>query len=389
MTQHGAPDDTALEAASSPCSDTASDSQATALVAAAPVGEGAEQYPAQYHGALGLSLEGIGALMSELGQPAFRAKQLTQWLWEKGVESYDEMTNLSADLRAKLDSRAPLVRASIVEAQRSKDGTVKYLIEYGDGALVEAVGLPAADGRLTVCVSSQVGCALECTFCATGRLGLTRNLTGGEMAEQVRIVAKDFGKRVTNVVVMGQGEPFANYDQTLAALRIMNSPNGLGIGARHITVSTSGIVTSISRFGGEPEQFTLAVSLHSAVQATRDRIMPGLKNQLLSKLRSSIRTYSKESGRRPSLEYALVAGMSDTEDELAALEDFARSVGAHVNLIPINPIAGSSDKPTSPARAKEIAIQLELAGVPASVRTERGADIAAACGQLALTRREG
>lgn len=340
-------------------------------------------------GALGLSLDGISKLMGELGQPAFRVKQFTEWLWSKGVDSYDEMTNLSADLRAKLAERAPLVRASIVEAQRAKDGTVKYLIEYGDGALVETVGLPAADGRLTVCVSSQVGCAMGCTFCATGRLGLSRNLTGGEMAEQVRLVSKDFNKRVTNVVVMGQGEPFANYEETLAGIRIMNSPIGFGIGARHITVSTCGLVGGIMRFGGEPEQFTLAVSLHSAVQATRDKIMPAMKNQLLSKLRAAIRTYSKESGRRPSLEYALVAGVSDTDEELAALEEFARSVGAHVNLIPINPIDGSTDSPTPPSRAREISAILELAGVPATVRTERGADIAAACGQLALTRIEG
>lgn len=345
--------------------------------------------PAGYPGVLGLSLDSITELMAELGQPAFRSKQFIEWLWGKGAESYDEMTNLSADLRAKLADRAPLVRASIVEAQRSKDGTVKYLIEYGDGALVETVGLPAGDGRLTVCVSSQVGCALGCTFCATGRLGFTRSLTGGEMAEQVRIVAKDFRKRVTNVVVMGQGEPFANYDETLAALRILNSPIAFGIGARHITVSTAGLVAGITRFGGEPEQFTLAVSLHSAVQASRDLIMPGMKNQLLSHLRAAIRSYSKESGRRPSLEYALVAGVSDTEAELAALEEYARSVGAHVNLIPINPIAGSGDVPTTAARAREIGILLELAGVPASVRSERGADISAACGQLALTRKEG
>lgn len=341
-----------------------------------------------YPGALGLSLDGIAALMADLGQPSFRTKQFAEWLWGRGVNSYDEMTNLSADLRAKLAGRAPLVRAEIVDAQRSKDGTVKYLIEYGDGAMVETVGLPAADGRLTVCVSSQVGCAMGCTFCATGRLGLTRNLTGGEMAEQVRIVAREFGRRVTNVVVMGQGEPFANYEETLAALRILNSPTAFGIGARHITVSTSGLTSNIKRFGGEPEQFTLAISLHSAVQSTRDRIMPGMKNQLLSHLRAAVRAYVKESGRRPSLEYALVAGASDTDEEITALEEFARSVGAHVNLIPINPISGSSDQPTLPQKAREIAARLEIAGVPATVRTERGADIAAACGQLALTRRE-
>lgn len=339
-----------------------------------------------YPGVLGLSVDGVYELVERLGQPRFRGRQLVQWLWDKGVDSYDEMSNLSKLLQSQLSDAAPLVRARIAEKQRSSDGTVKYLVEYGDGALVEAVGLPSRDGRLTVCMSTQVGCAMGCTFCATGSLGLTRNLSCGEMVEQVRLVSRDFGKRVTNVVVMGQGEPFANYSATLDALRILNSADGFGIGARHITVSTSGLTEPIRWFGREPEQFTLAVSLHSAIQSTRDRIMPGLRAQTLGELKSAIRDYAGASGRRPSLEYALVAGQSDTEVELAALVEFARYVGGHVNLIPINPVAGSEDQPTSPARTKEVADSLERAGVAVSVRAERGSDIAAACGQLALTR---
>lgn len=340
-----------------------------------------------YAGALALSIDDIYSLVEGLGQPRFRAKQLVEWLWGKGVSSYADMTNLGKDLQVALADAAPLHRAFIAESQRSSDGTVKYLIEYADGALVEAVGLPSGGGRLTVCMSTQVGCAMGCTFCATGKLGLSRNLSCGEMAEQVRLVGEDFGRRVSNVVVMGQGEPFANYDAMLAALRILNSPDGFGIGARHITVSTAGLTAGIRRFGQEPEQFTLAVSLHSGLQTTRDRIMPGLSSQTIEELRDAIRDYSTSSGRRPSLEYAMVEGQSDIDSEIAALIYFTRSVGAHVNLIPINLVAGSSVRATSLARIREIAKAVEAAGIAVSVRSERGADIAAACGQLALTRK--
>ena len=340
------------------------------------------------NGVLDRSLTELDALVAELGEPRFRTKQLVEWLWKRGASSYDEMTNLSKPFRERLAAVAPLRRATITEQQESADRTIKFLVEYPDGVLVETVGLPSADGRLTCCMSTQAGCAMACTFCATGQLGLARNLTCGEMAEQVRLVGEAFGRRVTNVVAMGQGEPFANYDQTLAALRILNSPDGFGIGARHITVSTAGLLDGIRRFGGEPEQFTLAVSLHSAIQESRDRIMPGLRGQTLEDLKAAMLDYSSRSGRRPSLEYALVSGVSDTSGEVGALRRFAQVVGAHVNLIPINAIPGSDAKPTDRRRAREIAEELEAAGVAASVRAERGADIAAACGQLALSRRQ-
>ena len=340
------------------------------------------------HGIIDRSLPELEALVADLGEPRFRTKQLVEWLWKRGAASYDDMTNLSKAFRDKLAEVAPLERARIAEQQVSGDGTIKFLIEYVDGVLVEAVGLPSADGRLTVCMSTQAGCAMGCTFCATGQLGLTRNLTCGEMAEQVRLVGDTFGRRVTNVVAMGQGEPFANYDQTLAALRILNSPDAFGIGARHITVSTAGLLDGIRRFGTEPEQFTLAVSLHSAIQETRDRIMPGMRGQTLDGLRAAMLDYAASSGRRPSLEYALVAGASDTSGEVGALRRFARSVGAHVNLIPINAIPGSDAQPTDRFRARDIVEELEAAGIATSLRAERGADIAAACGQLALSRLE-
>lgn len=339
------------------------------------------------HGIIDRSIPELEALVAELGEPRFRTKQLVEWLWKRGAGSYDDMTNLSKAFRDQLAAVAPLERAQIAEQQESADGTIKFLIEYADGVLVEAVGLPSTDGRLTVCMSTQAGCAMGCTFCATGQLGLTRNLSCGEMAEQVRLVGETFGRRVTNVVAMGQGEPFANYDQTLAALRILNAPDAFGIGARHITVSTAGLTEGIRRFGAEPEQFTLAVSLHSAIQETRDRIMPGMRGQKLDDLRAAMLDYAASSGRRPSLEYALVAGASDTSGEVGALRRFARSVGAHVNLIPINPVPGSDARPTDRFRARDIVEELEAAGIATSLRAERGADIAAACGQLALSRR--
>ena len=193
-----------------------------------------------------------------------------------GSSSWDEMTDLPSVLRTSLAERFPLTSLELQTLQKSQqDDTRKYLWALSDGVTVESVGLPT-DDRLTVCFSSQAGCAMGCTFCATGQGGLVRNLAPGEMVDQVRRIADDFGRRVTNAVAMGQGEPFANYDATLAALRIMNSPDGLGIGARHLTISTCGLTAGIRRLAQEPEQFTLAVSLHSAIQTTRDRLMPGL-----------------------------------------------------------------------------------------------------------------
>lgn len=250
-----------------------------------------------------------------------------------------------------------------------------------DGTTVETVGLPAGD-RLTVCFSTQAGCAMGCAFCATGLAGLTRSLAPGEMVDQVNVVAQDFGRRVTNVVSMGQGEPFANYAALLAAIRFMNADTGLGIGARHITVSTCGILPGIRRFAEEPEQFTLAVSLHSAVQRTRDHLMPGVQGVALSALRDALVEYASAAGRRPSLEYALIAGVNDTPDELAALIAFCTGLLVHVNLIPVNPVTETGLPRTSPERCASFERELARAGIGVSTRVERGTDIDAACGQL-------
>lgn len=223
---------------------------------------------------------------------------------------------------------------------------------------------------------------MGCAFCATGSGGLARSLAPGEMVDQVLRVSADFDKRVTNAVAMGQGEPFANYDATLGALRIMNSSDGLHIGARHLTVSTCGLLPGIRRLTSEPEQFTLAISLHSAVQETRDRLMPGVAGMSLDALRQTVVSYSRRTKRRPTFEYALIAGVNDSETELDALVEFCRGTLCHVNLIPANPVSGSEFGRTRPVRLPEFKRALLAAGVETSIRVERGTDIDAACGQL-------
>ena len=321
------------------------------------------------------------SVLEELGQPKFRAKQVEEWLWERGASSFDDMTNLPKTLRAALAERFTLGGVSQAARQQSADGSRKYLLRLADGASVECVGMPTGQ-RLAVCASTQAGCGMGCAFCATGASGLTRSLTAAEIYEQVMHVRDDFGTRVTSVVLMGQGEPFANSDATLAALRRLNSPDGLGIGARHLTVSTCGIIPQILRFAKEPEQFTLAVSLHSAVQKTRNLLMPGVKKWSLLNLYDAMGTYVDITGRRPTYEYALIRGVNDTDEELDHLVEFCRGNLAHVNLIQLNEVPGSKFQPSSEARAGEFVRRLGQVGVEATVRQSRGADIDAACGQL-------
>lgn len=320
-------------------------------------------------------------LMSELRQPAFRVKQIEEWVWRKNVSSLDEMSNLPKTLRHALQDRVTLDSAEEIARQLSTDGSRKYLLRFPDGVSVECVGMPSK-GKLTVCASSQAGCGIGCAFCATGMSGLTRSLSAGEIYEQVMHVRDDFGRRVTSVVLMGQGEPFANYTETLAALRRLNSPDGAGIGARHLTVSTCGIIPMIKRFANEPEQFTLAVSLHSAVQRTRDMLMPGVKKYSLIHLYDIMNEYVNKTGRRPSYEFALIRGVNDSDNEIAALCDFCRDNLAHVNLIMLNEVKGSKFQPSTNERAREFVRQLTSVGVEATIRDSRGSDIDAACGQL-------
>ena len=320
-------------------------------------------------------------LMEELGQPGFRVKQVEDWIWNKNASSFDDMTNLPKSLRAELASKLTLGGVEEVARQVSEDGSRKYLLRLPDGATVECVGMPSGK-KLAVCVSSQAGCAMGCAFCATGGSGFTRSLTASEIYDQVMHVRDDFDTRVTSVVFMGQGEPFMNYDNTLAALRKLNDPDQGGIGARHLTVSTCGVIPMIRKFSHEPEQFTLAVSLHSAVQKTRNILMPGVKKYSLLNLYTVMGEYVDRTGRRPTYEYALIGGVNDTHDEMTALCDFCRDTLAHVNLIQLNEVPGSKLKPSTERKAEDFKNALARVGVEATIRNSRGADIDAACGQL-------
>ena len=366
------------------------------------------------------SIPELRALLASWGEPTFRATQLLRWLYADGASSYQDMSNLSKSLRRRLEEDEPLYLPEIVDRQVSADRARKYVLRLADGLCVETVGIPDRE-RLTVCFSTQVGCSMGCLFCTTGSGGLSRSLYAGEMVDQLTIVSGDMGLRVTNAVAMGEGEPFANYDATLAALRIMNSPDGPGIGARHLTVSTCGLIKQVDRFAQEPEQFTLAVSLHSAVQSTRDMLMPALANQPLDALRQSLVRYTEKTGRRLSFEVVLIDTVNDTPHEIAAMLEFAQGLLCHINLIPLNrmieacPDAAApldeTDKrspalrsapyahgvmrrpvsratrgfelvPSSYERVSEIAAAIQRTGLECSIRRSRGLDIQGACGQL-------
>lgn len=328
-----------------------------------------------------LSHDELVEFLGTLGEPAFRAKQIEDWVRSKNVRSFDEMTNLSKALRAKLSETATLGGVTEVARQESVDGSRKYLVAFDDGTSVECVGMPHGD-KLSACVSTQAGCRMGCLFCATGQGGFTRNLTADEIYAQAAHIAHDFGRRITSVVLMGQGEPFANYDAALKAMREMNSPEGLGIGARHITVSTCGIIPGIRALSQEPEQFGLAVSLHSAVPETRNILMPGVKKYGLKRLHDAMKDYTEKTRRRPTYEYAMIRGVNDDDASLDALVDFCAGTLCHVNLIALNHLPGSKLEPSDPARLDAFVKRLSSVGVETTIRQSRGADIDAACGQL-------
>lgn len=328
-----------------------------------------------------LSPDDITELVSKLGQPSFRAKQILEWVFNKNVSSFDEMTNLPKKLREDLAQHFTFNVPEEVACQVSRDGSRKYLLKFSDDVAVETVAMPSRN-RLSVCISSQAGCNMGCSFCATGLAGLTRSLTAQEMVDQVLHVARDFNERVTSVVFMGQGEPFANFDATVGALRMLNDEHGLNIGARHLTVSTCGIIPGIRAFSKLPEQFTLAISLHSAVQMTRNQLMPGVKKYTLLRLHEAIQEYVEKTGRRPTYEFAMIEGINDTDPEMRALCDFCEGTLCHVNLIQLNNITDSPFRPSPLKKVEELQRRLQMRGVETTIRNSRGNDIDAACGQL-------
>jgi 23S rRNA (adenine2503-C2)-methyltransferase len=312
------------------------------------------------------------------GEPAYRAKQILPRLWARPVGSWEQATDLPAALRRDLDIAFPLRRLTLTTRQVSTDGTEKYLWDLGDGEAVESVLIPEGKRR-TLCISSQVGCALGCVFCATGRMGFRRNLTAAEIAAQVReVVLLDPALMPTNVVFMGMGEPLLNWGAVAAALTILNSPEGFGIGARHITVSTVGILPALAKLAIRPEQFRLAVSLHAPTPELRHELMPIEKKYTLPDVIGALKQFR----RRVTLEYVLIGGKNDGLELADRLAELARPLGALVNLLPLHP--GGADGLSPSPRAQMLAFERRLKrhGVEAVLRRSRGLDISAACGQL-------
>jgi len=372
-----------------------------------------------------LTLEELQAQLVAWGEPAYRAKQAMEWLYDRRATSWSAMSNLPAKLRAHLDKQFGLITLKLIKLQGARDTTQKFLWRLHDSALIESVLIPAnpslygeASDRHTLCVSTQVGCAYGCKFCASGLEGWKRNLGAEEIVEQVLGVerwheaqpaqptpltdpsaespqsggaatARDSLRLVNNLVIMGMGEPLANYDNLMLALRILNAPWGGGIGARKITVSTSGLVPQIRRLAEEPMQLRLAVSLHGATDHVRAQIMPVNRKYPLAQLVSACEFYQAKKGRMITLEYILIAGINDGLDQTEPLAVLARRLHAKVNLIPYNPVEGLPWERPDEAAQEAFLAALEARDVTATLRREKGTEIDAACGQLRLrTERE-
>ena len=329
----------------------------------------------------GLKLEELENMMEGLGATKFRAKQIHNWIYAKSVSTIDEMTNLSKDFREDLKKIATVTDTKIKVKQVSTDGTIKYLIEYPDGECVETV-LMRFDNRanLTACVSSQVGCAVNCSFCATGKRGFIRNLSYTEINEQVLTIQRDTGLKVTNVVFMGQGEPLLNLDNVLKALQIFN--DDFQIGARRITLSTSGIVPKINELAQQELQSTLAISLHAPNHKLRAELMPIENKYPIDELKKALLNYVEKTGRRITVEYILIHGFNDTTECAKELAYLLKDLKCNINLIPYNSVDDTKYKKSSNNDIMKFKYLLEHSGKKVTVRLERGADIDAACGQL-------
>ena len=316
------------------------------------------------------------------GDPPYRAKQVLRRLWQNPAASFDAMTELPKALRASLAESFELPRLEIAARQRSADGTEKFLFRLRDNEAIETVAIPEGD-RLTLCISSQAGCALQCAFCATGAMGFSRNLSVFEIAGQVREMRLlEPPIHATNIVFMGMGEPLMNWKAVDPALTILNDPHGLGIGARHITVSTVGVLPGVVALGERPEQFRLAISIHAPSDALRRELMPINVKYPLAQVIDAAKTFD----RRVTFEYVMLGGVNDAEEHAIQLAQLARECRAFVNLIPLHPGGARGFRPTPPERIRAFARELESAGVEVAIRKSRGVDIAAACGQLRVER---
>ncbi|HEY2343104.1 MAG TPA: 23S rRNA (adenine(2503)-C(2))-methyltransferase RlmN, partial [Chthoniobacteraceae bacterium] len=336
-----------------------------------------------------LTLPELETRLAALGQPRYRAGQVTSWLYEKRAKSFGEMSNLPAGLRAQLESEFAFQDLTPIRTLGSADTTQKFLFCLEDGNLIESVSIPAspalygeASDRRTLCVSTQVGCAYGCKFCASGLDGWTRNLQAGEIVEQILRVEELGGERISNLVFMGMGEPLANFDSVLKAVEILNAPWGVGIGARRITISTSGLAPQIRQLADQPLQIRLAVSLHGATDEVRQQIMPVNRKYPVATLLEACEYYSGKKKQRLTFEYILIEGVNDRPEDASALARAARRVQAKINCIPYNAVDGLAWKRPGEARQDEFMAVLQSAGIPATLRREKGHDIAAACGQL-------
>ncbi|MES2996038.1 MAG: 23S rRNA (adenine(2503)-C(2))-methyltransferase RlmN [Verrucomicrobiota bacterium] len=339
----------------------------------------------------GQTKETLAAWLKEHGQPAFRAAQILEWVWKKKVRSFDEMTNLPATLREKLGENFRITALEHTHTQGSKDTTRKFLFRLHDGRYIESVLIPAnpalygdKSDRLTLCVSSQVGCAFGCKFCASGLAGFSRHLDASEIAGQVLAAEQLAAERVDSLVFMGMGEPLANLDNLLAAIALITGAETLHLGARHLTVSTSGLVPQIKTLAEHPQQIRLAISLHGATDEVRQQIMPVNKKWPVAELFAALDYWNARKNRKLTLEYILIDGVNDSLEQAVILSRHARRIGAKVNLIPYNTVEGLEWKRPSETRCKAFRDILTKANVTATLRLEKGHDIDAACGQLRL-----
>ena len=329
----------------------------------------------------------LTALMAQLGQPAFRAKQIFRWLHQKRVSSFSQMTDQPKTLLARLEEEFEIVQLQTARRQQSKDGTVKFLFTLPDGNCIETVVMRYTYGN-TVCVSTQVGCRMGCRFCASTQAGLVRSLTAGEIAAEIYAAQADIGQRISHIVLMGIGEPLDNFDNVMDFLTIISSPDGINIGMRNISLSTCGLVPMIDKLAQRKLQLTLSISLHAPNDEMRSRMMPVNNAYPVAQLIDACRRYQKTTGRRISFEYSMVKGVNDSPETARQLAGLIKGMGAHVNLIPINPVDGSPYSATDAANVRRFQQLLEQLGVNATVRRRLGSDISAACGQLRREARE-
>lgn len=329
-----------------------------------------------------MELSELTEFMEQLGEKPFRAKQVYQWMHVKLARSFEEMTNISISLREKLEDNSVYTSLKPVQVLESGiDGTRKYLFALNDQNVIESVLMKYKHGN-SVCISSQVGCRMGCRFCASTLDGLTRNLTASEMLDQIYMIQKTTGERVSNVVVMGSGEPFDNYENLVRFIRLLSDENGLNISQRNITVSTCGIVPGIRQFSKEGLSVTLALSLHAPNDEVRKTLMPIANKYSLSEILPACREYYETTGRRLTFEYSLVQGVNDNLDEARRLTELIRNMHGHVNLIPVNPIKERDYRQSGREAIEAFKAYLEKHGINVTVRREMGRDIGGACGQL-------